>query len=152
MIVALAQIGIGGQLALCQTSPSESFEAVAIKRWNMERGKVGVTISGDRLEAAAVTLRDLIAEAYGVNDQWLAGTSSWMETERYIIRATAGRRATLPEFMTMLQNMLAGRFHLVVHHDPRKMKAYALVVDKGGPKLTPQDEEFKPPRFPPVRP
>jgi uncharacterized protein (TIGR03435 family) len=148
-ILALAGTVIGAPLALCQTSPSESFDAVAIKRWNMEPGKSGVAISGGRLEAGIVTLRDLIAEAYGVNDEWIAGTSSWMETERYIIRATAGRPATRPEFMTMLQNMLADRFHLMIHHEPRQMKAYALVVDKGGLKLTPKDEEFKPPPMPP---
>jgi len=51
--------------------------------------------------------------------------------------------------MTMLQNMLADRFHLVIHHEPRRMKAYALVVDKDGPKLTPKDEAF---HFPPVPP
>ena len=149
MIVALAKIGVGGPLALCQTPPSESFDAVAIKRWNMEKVKSGVEVSGGRLEAGAVTLRDLIAEAYGVNDQWIAGTSSWMETERYSIHATAGRPATKSEFRTMLQNMLADRFHLTIHHEPRHMKAYALVVDKGGPKLTPKDEPFHPATPPP---
>jgi uncharacterized protein (TIGR03435 family) len=149
LIVALAQIGIGASFALCQDAPSESFEAVAINRWNMERGKVGVTVSGDRLEAVAITLRALIAEAYDVNDQWITGTSDWMETERYNIRATAGRPATRPEFRTMLQNMLADRFRLVIHHEPKHMKAYALVVDKGGPKLTPKDEAFHPAPTPP---
>ena len=148
MIVALAQIGMGAPLA-CQTAPSESFDAVAIKLWNMERGKSGVTVSGDRLEATIVTLRDLIADAYGVNDQGIAGTTGWMETERYNIRATAGRPATRSEFRKMLQNMLADRFHLTIHHEQRKMKAYALVVDKGGPKLTPIDEAFHPAPAPP---
>src|ERR1035438_8550052 len=69
-----------------------------------------------------------------------------METERYNIQATAGRSATRSEFRTMLQNMLADRFHLIIHHEPRHMKAYALVVDKGGPKLTPRDEAL--PRVP----
>jgi uncharacterized protein (TIGR03435 family) len=125
-----------------QTAPSEPFDAVAIKRWNMDKVKVGFQTSGGRLEAGAVTLRDIIAQAYGVTDQWISGTSNWMETERYNIQATAGRPATPPEFRMMLQSMLADRFHLTIHHDPKQMKAYALVVDKGGPKLTPKDEEF----------
>jgi uncharacterized protein (TIGR03435 family) len=49
----------------------------------------------------------------------------------------------------MLQNMLADRFHLMIHHEPRLMKAYALVVDRGGPKLTPKDEAFHPAPTPP---
>lgn len=150
IIVALTQIGIGGPLVLCQTQPSESFDAVAIKRWNMERGKLGVQTSRGGLEALGVTLRDLIADAYDVNDQWIAGTSNWMESERYNIHATSGRPATRSELMAMLQAMLADRFHLMIRHEPKQMKAYALVVDKGGPKLTPKDETFTPPpSFPP---
>jgi uncharacterized protein (TIGR03435 family) len=72
-----------------------------------------------------------------------------METERYNIRATAGRPATRPEFRTMLQTMLADGLHLMIHHEPRQMKAFALVVDKGGPKMTPKDEEFHPAPAPP---
>jgi len=149
IVVALAQIGIFAASAFCPGPPSDSFDAVAIKRWNMERGKVGITVSGDRLEAVAITLRDLIAEAYDVNDQWIAGTPDWMEAERYNIRATAGKPATRSEFRTMLQNMLADRFRLTIHHEPKQMKAYALVVDKGGPKLTPKDKAFQPPPTPP---
>jgi len=77
----------------------------------MERGKLGVQTSGGRLEALGVTLRDLIAEAYDLDDQRIAGTSSWMETARYNILATAGKPATRPEFRTMLQRMLMVRFH-----------------------------------------
>ena len=35
----------------------------------------------------------------------------------------------------MLQNLLAERFHLVVHHETRNCPGYELVVAKGGPKL-----------------
>ena len=142
------EVVIGAAL-LSQTTPAESFEAVAIKPFNMERVKVGFQISGARLEAGAVTLRDIIAEAYGVADEWISGNSNWMETERYNIQATASRPATRFEFRAMLQSMLADRFHLTIHHEPRQMKAYALVVDKGGPKLTPRDEELHPPSMPP---
>ena len=37
----------------------------------------------------------------------------------------------------MLQSFLAKRFNLVVHREQREMQVYALVVGKGGPKLTP---------------
>ena len=147
-ILTLAEISIGLSGALCQSPPSETFDAVAVKRWNMERVMSGVQVRGERLDAGAVTLRDLIADAYGVSEQWITGTSDWMETERYNLQATAGRPATRSEFRTMLQNTLADRFHLIIHHEPKRMKAYALVVDKGGPKLTPTNEAFhftKPP-------
>ena len=37
----------------------------------------------------------------------------------------------------MLQNLLAERFQLKVHRATKVMAAYALVVDKKGPKLQP---------------
>jgi uncharacterized protein (TIGR03435 family) len=143
LIFGVACISIGAPLAVCQTAPSESFDAVAVKRWTMEdRGKLGVEVSGGRLEARAVTLKDLIAEAYSANDYGIAGTSSWMETERYNIYATAGRPATRSELRVMLQHMLANRFQLMIHHAPKQTKIYALAVDKGGPKLIPRDQPF----------
>ena len=36
----------------------------------------------------------------------------------------------------MLQALLAERFKLEVHREPKVMSAYALVVAKGGPKMT----------------
>ena len=42
---------------------------------------------------------------------------------------------TKQEFQVMLRNLLAERFHLVVHHDIRYFPGYNLVVSKDGPKL-----------------
>jgi len=36
----------------------------------------------------------------------------------------------------MIQNLLADRFHLVVHHETRELPFYVLSVRKNGPKLT----------------
>ena len=35
----------------------------------------------------------------------------------------------------MLQNLLAERFKLTLHHETKELPMYALVVGKGGPKL-----------------
>ncbi len=37
----------------------------------------------------------------------------------------------------MLQPLLASRFHLAIHRETRELKAYDLVVDKGGPRIQP---------------
>jgi uncharacterized protein (TIGR03435 family) len=37
--------------------------------------------------------------------------------------------------MFMLQEFLADRFHLKVHHEIKELPVYALVVAKGGSKL-----------------
>ena len=35
----------------------------------------------------------------------------------------------------MMQNLLAERFKLAVHHEQKEMAMYDLVIAKGGPKL-----------------
>jgi uncharacterized protein (TIGR03435 family) len=145
LALALAEICLGAHLAPCQTEPNLSFDAVSVKKWNGERIKAGIEVTGGRLEAGAITLRELIAEAYGTFDNQITGASDWMDTERFNVFATAGRPATRSELRAMLQNVLAERFHLLVRREPRQMKAYALVVDNGGPKLTPKSEPLRTP-------
>jgi uncharacterized protein (TIGR03435 family) len=53
----------------------------------------------------------------------------------YEVTATMPPDTTKAQFQTMLQNLLAERFHLVAHHETRNFPAYELVVDKGGPKM-----------------
>src|ERR1035437_6269872 len=40
-----------------------------------------------------------------------------------------------PQFKIMLRNMLAQRFGLTAHREPREFAGYDLVVARGGPKL-----------------
>ena len=40
----------------------------------------------------------------------------------------------------MLQNLLAERFHLAVHHETKELQGYELVTGRGGPKLKPSTE------------
>jgi uncharacterized protein (TIGR03435 family) len=44
----------------------------------------------------------------------------------------------------MLQNLLLERFHIKLHRESKDQPAYALVVDKGGPKLADHDPADKP--------
>jgi uncharacterized protein (TIGR03435 family) len=44
--------------------------------------------------------------------------------------------ATKSQFRLMLQNFLAERFAVKVHHETKEFSGYDLVVMKGGPKLT----------------
>jgi uncharacterized protein (TIGR03435 family) len=42
---------------------------------------------------------------------------------------------TREQFKLMLQNLLADRFHLSLHHETKNFQAYELVPDKSGSKL-----------------
>jgi uncharacterized protein (TIGR03435 family) len=53
----------------------------------------------------------------------------------YVIDATMPPGTTKEQYRAMLQNLLAERFHLAVHHETRNFPGYELAVAKGGPKL-----------------
>jgi len=100
---------------------------------------------GGRIVATNVALRLLIRNLYNVQADQIVGAPDWIETERFDIEAKADREyppgadAPAPELLAMMRNLLAERFQLVVHHEPREMQVYALVtarVDRSpGPQL-----------------
>jgi uncharacterized protein (TIGR03435 family) len=98
----------------------------------------------------------LVAQAYGLppgsdgrGDGRIVGGPDWMtqDDEQYDIQAkideqeyTAIQKMTAEQqreqVNLMKQSLLADRFKLKVHFETRELPAYALVVAKGGPKLT----------------
>jgi uncharacterized protein (TIGR03435 family) len=106
----------------------------------------------------------LITWAYGYNKTWgcsyvsfgdlLTGGPSWIRSERFEIQAKIPEGAptyTFDQFMRgdapglekMLQALLADRFKLVIHRETKQVAGYALVLGKGGSKLTRSSAEDK---------
>lgn len=106
----------------------------------------------------------LITWAYGYNKTWgcsyasfgdlLTGGPSWIRSERFEIQAKIPESAptyTFDQFMRgdapglekMLQALLADRFKLLVHKETKQVAGYALVLGKGGSKLTKSSVEDK---------
>jgi uncharacterized protein (TIGR03435 family) len=81
-----------------------------------------------------VTLKTVLTIAYDVRGYQIAGPA-WLDSERYTITAKIPSGATREQYHLMLQNLLAERFHLSLHHDSRQFRGYELVVGKNGPKL-----------------
>ena len=81
-------------------------------------------------------LRLLIRIAYGVTDRQLSGGPDWINTETFDMDAKAEQPATVDELHLMLRTLLEERFQLKVHRETKEQAVYALVVDKGGPKMT----------------
>jgi uncharacterized protein (TIGR03435 family) len=82
-----------------------------------------------------VTLKGVVMRAYGAGSYTIVAPR-WMEENRYDIVARAPAGASAAQVPAMLQNLLAERFKMQVHWESREMATYALVVGKGGPKLT----------------
>jgi uncharacterized protein (TIGR03435 family) len=82
------------------------------------------------------TLRGLISMAYGlVNAEGQVSGPGWIDSQKYAVEAKVAPKTTKAQFQQMLQNLLAERFQLVVHHETTLLSVYELVVANNGSKL-----------------
>ena len=134
-----------------QEASAPTFEVASLKPSAETDHVIGMfTYPGGRVTATNYTLKMLIHEAWGIEDFRILGGSNWTDTDRYNLEAKPPASSPSstwvpanlktppnPEMRQMLQTLLADRFRLKTHPESRKEPVYALVVAKGGPKLTP---------------
>jgi uncharacterized protein (TIGR03435 family) len=90
----------------------------------------GPFYTGVRYELRFATMLDLIRIAYHMDPEKVFGGPSWLELDRYDVFAKVRAASTAESRRTMLRNLLADRFKLVVHNDSRPIAAYALTAGK----------------------
>jgi uncharacterized protein (TIGR03435 family) len=123
------------------------FEVASVKpsaKQGMVTRMVGGPGTGDpgRFRAANAELGMLVFRAYGLqheNQLELKGPA-WMHTTQFDVVANVPPGTTVDQLRKMLQNLLAERFHLQVHHVTRVEPVYELTGAKNGPKLKPAAE------------
>jgi uncharacterized protein (TIGR03435 family) len=96
------------------------------------------------------TLSECLQFAYGiVSDAQIAGPD-WIKTRdvRFEIVGKTGLDVSRDQALLMMQNLLAERLKLSLHHEPREMSFLALVVAKNGPKLAPAKAGTPPAQIP----
>ena len=96
----------------------------------------------DSYWARGMTLKMLVAEAFGVRRELVSGVPHALEPMRFDVQAKVLDteligHLTDEERPAMLRQVLEERFHLKTHIVMRVMPVYELVVTRGGPKLKP---------------
>jgi uncharacterized protein (TIGR03435 family) len=129
-------------LAASSAASGPVFEAASIRvRQGAPQWKLA--ISGTRLTIESYTLFGLLQEAYDLQNYEVqeTGAPALMLSNDTLYDITAKAEGdgtpTRDQFRQMLQALLADRFQLKVHREPREMPVYLLVVGKGGPKFKP---------------
>jgi uncharacterized protein (TIGR03435 family) len=121
-----------------------SFDVASVKRTDPKtprsqivwRGGPGTSSPG-RFTMPRASLAQMIARAYDVwpdqvtGPDWIANADAYA----YSLAATMPANTTEEQFRAMLQNLLAERFHLRLHHVTQSRPGYELVVAEGGPKI-----------------
>ena len=150
-VVGLAAAPMMSGQVLRASGPVPSFEVVTIRplQDGAAPGAVGTRADMVRL---VMTAKMLIMYAYNMpsfSEARILGPG-WMDTNQFVVQAKiegsmyAAMQKMSPaqqeeQKQLMMQSLLAERLKLTVHFEKREMPVYALVVAKGGSKLTADD-------------
>jgi uncharacterized protein (TIGR03435 family) len=141
-ILAGASLIVLTSCAVFAQTNAPAFEVASIKQAPPQQmGRMMVRMGGDagRVDYANVSLKDVLARAYGVASYQISGPA-WLDSERYDITAKVPDGVPTDQIPAMLQTLLVDRFKMTVHKESKEEPIYALVVGKGGPKLTKSSE------------
>ena len=127
--------------ALAQNPAPPAFEVASVKINQQFRQEDRATwlrsmdTSPGSLTFRNVNLTMIVAWAHHLQWPQIVGPAG-MDSQRYDIQAKTGRTVTDDEMRLMLQALLADRFKLASHRETRQMEALAMLVPKGGHKMT----------------
>jgi uncharacterized protein (TIGR03435 family) len=126
-----------------QAAPRLEFEVATVKPSPPINGFVRIgprlgpgTADPSRVSYQYLSLKNLLATAYDVKNFQITGPG-WLDSEQYDVVATVPPGATKEQVNVMLQNLLADRFQLTLHHETKDAVLYELTVGKNGSKLKP---------------
>jgi len=114
------------------------FEVATVKPSKPDALGKGFGAAGRQFSTNNTSVSDIITFSYGLHPRQIIGGPSWLESDRYDISAKPDGEGQPSEvqWKAMIQKLLADRFQLTFHREKRELSAYAIVVAKGGPKLT----------------
>lgn len=151
VVIAIAAVpaivlAVRAQAAAQTTGAGLKFDVASIKPAapDSEHFMFGIRpMPGGGINAANVTLKLLIQNAYGVRDFEISGGPGWIGTARYNIEAKPDSPAGPNEWKEMLKNLLADRFQLAFHRETKEFPVYALMLARKDGKLGPGMVESK---------
>jgi uncharacterized protein (TIGR03435 family) len=112
----------------------KTFE-VAELRSSIPDAPVSANITGDRFEYRGITLRRMLALAYNVSEDWIAGEQKWLDTDKFDTIAKAASIVPSEVLRAMFRTLILERFQLAFHMEERPVPVFALTVAKHPPKL-----------------
>ena len=120
-------------MASAAPAVAPTFEVASVKPSSPQARGIRMRQNPGMLDFANITLFDILAEAYGFNNQLISAPPSLID--RYDIVARIPTGASANQVPAMLQALSSERFKLKVHREMRPTDVWALGVGKGRPKM-----------------
>jgi uncharacterized protein (TIGR03435 family) len=140
LAVPLALRLAGDSRAHAQGAPTAAFDVVSIKKSDGGPG-AQMRMAPGNLSAFNVAVRQLIRQAYALQDFQIVGGPEWTNTDRFSIEARfdaaapAGGLQGPARIQAMLKTLLADRFKMAAHTETRDMPILALVIARSDKRL-----------------
>lgn len=135
-------------IALSQTTTP--YDVVSIKENKAAPDSGNLNFYNEKLVVRNLPLENIIEFAYDVPAERVTGIPSSLKDRRFnidakIVPADGSKppEASASQDQARLILLLADRFHLTVHVQPKTMPTYDLVVAKGGSKVKLSQDELK---------
>jgi uncharacterized protein (TIGR03435 family) len=130
-------------IAVMLAQNKAEFEVASIKPTASQDGSLSVRFPpGGRFSVRNLTLKQLLQNAYAMQDYQVSGVPGWITSAGFDIEAKASAGTAEPpreQLLEMVQTLLVDRFHIALHRETRQLPIYVLAVGKTGPKLQPAD-------------
>ncbi len=114
------------------------WEVVTVKPSDPnDNGHQRIRFHGQHVMLLDHTVEDILLIGHGVQKSQLAGEPNWVKTERWDVDGISDieGQPSMQQLQEMMQELLAERFGLKLHHERRVMPVFALTVARDGPKL-----------------
>ena len=113
------------------------FDVVTVKRSPLDSPGKGLEFRGRELVARDFNVDDMIMLGYGVHTKQVVGAPGWFNSELFDIEGIPDIPGVpnARQMASLMQDLLAQRFGLTIHHEQRQLSVFAITLAKGGPKL-----------------
>jgi uncharacterized protein (TIGR03435 family) len=145
--VIVAGCVLSAMSLLSAQDATPQFEVASVKQNTSGDGRILIQmLPGNRINVTNVPLRQLIVQAYQLQQFQLVGGPAWIGNDRFdIVAKLAGEQTPFVPgqanpAMVAMRTLLVDRFKLKLHKETRDMDVYNLVMLKPGvpgPKLKP---------------
>jgi uncharacterized protein (TIGR03435 family) len=157
LLVVVALLAFARPVMLAQampilTDPSPKPVDAGAKLPEYDVASVKLNKSGDRMmrimnrpdgfSCTNISLKTLIGNAYGIRQDLISGGPGWVDSTGFDVEAKvsgedvdAFKKLTGRQRNSLLEALLADRFHLKLHHETRILPMYDLLLAKGGSRM-----------------